>query len=263
MRRLSLSLLILSWSFSAHAGAWLLPKGDGIAITQISTFSSDRYWDAQGNRQPQARYGKWEIQPYIEYGLTTRHTIGATAYLQRAEQAGETNTGIADPEFFVRTLLWQGESQVVSLQPLVKLPSLFAHRASPRGGSSSADAELSLLYGQNLHLFSDRDYLDLRAGYRYRTNLLYGQYKADAALGLSPWVGWQIIPALRLIKAEKIDTTTFVQDGDLDYDLLKAELTVAYALPGGNWLQASYFDHIDGKQTGDGRGVSLGYAVRF
>jgi hypothetical protein len=258
-------MTMLLLSTNAHAGAWLMPEGEGLAITQLTTFGSHEYWDANGNLQPQFSYRKYEIQPYAEYGLTKKVTIGGTAYLQRDRQAGGTNTGIADPEFFARVKLWNTDYQVLSLQPLLKLPGYFQHNdALPRGGSKSTDAELSLLYGYSLNIVSARDYIDARIGYRARNQGLNGQYKADLAVGLMPLEKWQFIPAIRYIKAQSIDSATaFTQTGDLDYDLLKAELTVAYHLDSGNWLQATYFQHLDGKQTGSGEGMSLGYAVRF
>jgi len=264
MRRLLIGILCC-WNFPAHAGAWLMPEGEGLAITQLTHFTSDSYWDARGARQSQDRFSKWEIQPYVEYGLTPNLTIGGSAYLQQVQQGGDKNRGIADPELFLRTIVWQRGAQVVSLQPLIKLPSRFEHNESnPRGGSASTDAELSLLYGHSLHLLSDRDYLDARIGYRERTGNLNGQFKADIALGLSPSQHWQLIPAARYVRASIPEATpAFSESGELDYDLLKAELTIAYKLPSGNWLQATCFDHVSGVQTGDGRGLSLGYAVRF
>lgn len=261
--RFTILALLLSAS-TAHAGAWVQPEGSGMAIMQVGKFSGARYFDVDGSRKPQPRYTKWEAQPYLEYGITGRHTIGATGYLQRTEQRGEANTGIADPELFLRSRIWNDDDTVVSLQPLVKFPSAFVHPAGPRGGSRSVDSELSLLYGHNIDWFSNRDYLDIRLGYRHRTRGLAGQYRTDIALGLSPWERWQFIPALRTITAAEIDTnTTFTQNGEQNYDLLKAELTIMYRLGNGNWVQATMFDHVAGAQTGDGRGLSFGYAVRF
>lgn len=258
-----LGLALLLPPSTARAGAWLMPEGEGLAITQLSYFTGDSYWDVAGDRQSQDRYSKGEIQPYVEYGLTRHVTVGGSAYLQRADQTDE-NSGIADPELFARVKLWQRGRHLVSLQPLVKLPSIFEHDDGvPRGGSQSTDLELSLLYGTNLHWLSPRDYADIRVGYRHRSRGLNAQYRTDLALGLSPAPNWQIIPALRTINARTIETTPFAQTGDLDYDLVKAEVTVAYQLGGGRWVQATVFDHLAGAQTGDGEGVALGYAVRF
>ena len=242
-----------------------MEEGKTLAITQLTHFNSNSYWDGNGQRRPQDRYTKWEVQPYIEHGLTQKLTVGGSMYLQQASQSDEKNRGIADPELFLRMNLWQSGPRLISLQPLLKLPSRFEHNDSlPRGGSKSTDLEVSLLYGESLELLSNRDYMDVRLGYRHRNQDLNGQYKMDAAIGISPWEGWQLIPAVRaVLAADKNDNAAFSQSGDYDYNLLKAELTVAYQLPNDQWVQATYFDHLSGIQTGDGNGIAIGYAVRF
>lgn len=242
-----------------------MPEGETLAITQTSYFTGKHYWDSDGERARMDRFKKWEIQPYLEHGLSERVTVGGSFFMQRVQQAGANNTGIADPEFFARAKLWQGKRSLLSVQPLIKLPSRFEHNdRTPRGGSKSTDFELSLLYGESLNIVGPRDYLDVRVGYRDRTRHLHGQYRTDVALGMSPWEGWLFVPALRSTLATGIpDHTRFSQSGDLDYDLLKAELTIAYQLPSEHWVQATWFDHLEGAQTGDGTGLSVGYAVRF
>lgn len=265
MRRFLWGIVITGLTSAAHAGAWVQPKGEGLAITQLTQFSSHQYWDTDSTLRPQEPYRKWELQPYAEYGLTDTLTLGGAFYAQYDTQDEEENAGIADPEIFLRQRIWHSKTRVISLQPLIKLPSRFNHNDSaPRGGSKSTDMELSLLYGQSLHLLSNRDFADMRVGIRNRSRGLHGQVKADMALGLSPWESWQFIPAIRYVGATTIDDTTpYRQTGDLDYTLLKAELAVAYQFPSGNWLQGTYFKHVEGRQTGNGDGVSLGYAVRF
>lgn len=242
-----------------------MPKGETLAVVQTTYFSSRHYWDSQGILRPQNRYQKWELQRYVEHGLTSRLTIGGTAAMQYVSQSGKENTGLADPEFFLRTTLLSIDGHVLSIQPLMKLPSRFRYNDSTtRGGSKSTDLELSLLYGYNPHLFSARDYFDLRIGYRQRNHGLKSQYRADIVLGLSPWEHWQFIHAMRGISASSVsDHTPYNQTGDIDYHLLKNEFTVNYDFSGGQAVHATYSRHVAGLQTGDGSALTLGYAVRF
>ena len=62
------------------------------------------------------------------------------------------NHGISDPEFFWRKKLWSDEFSVLSVQPLLKLPSLTRDSTLPRSGTEKMDAELRLLGG---HGFED------------------------------------------------------------------------------------------------------------
>lgn len=257
-------LAFLMLPATAFAGAWLQPEGKGQLIAQTAYYSTDKFFNAEGEVQSQARFRKFELQPYVEYGLLPNLTVGATAFVQHVSQSGESNNGIADPEFFARTQIWSDQTQRISIQPLVKFKSQFESDGLPRGGSSSTDVELSVLYGKNLNYFSNRDYLDARMGYRYRANELHDQYRADLALGIGLGERWTIVPAARAIIASKIDdATVFSQNGDQDYDLFKAELGAFYKLTDTQTIGANYFHHIYGAQTGSGSGVSLSLIQGF
>jgi hypothetical protein len=251
-------MLVISASFSiaqaAHAGAWLQQEGQGLFIGQATYFTSDHYLDAS----------KDELQPYVEYGLLSNLTVGGTAFAQRDSQSDESHDGIADPEIFVRTSIWKDDKQVVSLQPLIKFTSIYGSEDAPRGGSKSTDAELSLLYGRNVRLISDQDYIDLRGGYRERSGSLNDEWLTDAAVGLQLNEHWQLIPAISTVTSTGIKhNVAFSENGDLDYDLLKAQLTAAYHFDDKRAVQLTAFDHIAGRQVGDGYGISLGFARAF
>ena len=256
-----LSLLI---SAPAFAGAWVQARGHGEFIGNATYFTTDEYYNRSGDKASQTRFDKFELQPYLEYGITKSITVGGSLYLQRDVQGDKHNNGIADPELFLRKQLYRDDKNVISLQPLIKFPSNFNHEATPRGGSTSTDAELSLLYGRNLNLISTRDYADFRLGYRTRNDNLNDQIRADAALGLRASDAWEIVPALRYVKANSLGSATaFSENGEQNYDLLKAELGANYYLSDKRSLRANIFSHVAGKQTGSGQGVTIGYAVKF
>src|SRR6185369_5643836 len=136
------------------AGAWLQPKGDGLFILQKSYYTTDKYFDRNGDMQTQPRFTKWETQPYLEYGVLNNLTVGGTFYAQHVHQSSHDKLGIADPELFVRVGLYDDGTQLISLQPLLKLKSQYRNQTLPRGGSSSTDEELSLFYGRNTNWVS-------------------------------------------------------------------------------------------------------------
>lgn len=247
----------------AYAGAWTQAQGRGLFIAQATYFTGNKFFNADGDLDSQSRFSKYELQPYAEYGITDAVTVGGTAFLHRVQQSGDENYGLGDPEVFLRTRLWHDDTQVLTLQPLVKLPSTYSEHGTPRGGNTAFDGELSLLYGRNLQLVSNRDYLDTRIGYRARGHHLNPQYRADIALGLQLSDAWQLIPAVRGILAEEIEEEPFSESGDLDYDLVKTEVTAAYRLNAKRWVQATLFTHVAGRQTGAGHGISIGMAEDF
>ncbi len=262
-------LLLLTFGFilaaaPAYAGAWTAPQGQGLFIGNATYYTTDHYFDTSSSKQSQPRFSKVEFQPYVEYGVQNWLTLGGSAYAQAVEQSDKSNYGLADPEIFARTRVWHDDKQVVSLQPLLKFGSDFDHDNPPRGGSKSVDAELSVLYGRNLQLTSNRDYVDVRTGYRVRSDGLGDEFRGDVALGLGVTDNIQIIPALRTVVAVNPTTTpTFTESGDLDYSEVKAEVTGIYNLDTKRWVQATVFSDVAGMQTGDGGGFSLGFAQRF
>jgi len=254
----------LIFSATAHAGAWVQPVDSGLFIAQASYYSTSTYFDTTGDEQTQPRFGKFELQPYAEYGVLNWLTVGGSAYAQSVSQSNQTNYGIADPELFVKMRVYRDDLQVVSIQPLVKFASRFVENNAVRGGSKSTDIELSALYGRNLNLISERDYADVRVGYRQRDRGLSPQWRGDVAVGLGITDSIQIIPAMRTVLSTKpTDATTFSEGGDIDYNVLKAEVTGVYHLSDTQWLQAGIFSHVAGVQTGNGYGLTLGFAQRF
>jgi hypothetical protein len=258
------SLIGLSSYSSALAGAWLQPEGHGLAVAQGSYYATNSYFDEEGEKQPQARFQKQELNLYTEYGYSRSLTLGSNLFFNRASQRGEARFTLADSELFIRRSIWETERTQISLQPLVKLPSFASEKETPRGGSRSLDGELSLLVGQNLHLVSPRDFLDTRIGYRARSRGLSPQLRSDVVLGLGLSERLMLMPALRMVAAQSPDTSElFVENGEQDYDLLKAELGIVYQLSGSRSLHASMFSHVAGSQTGSGEGISVGYGIRF
>ena len=262
-QRVFLFFLLALHAGTAHAGAWLQPKGQGLFIAQKSYFTSSHYFDADGDKQKQSSFTKWETQPYVEYGLAENITIGGTVFMQSDEQSDHQKLGMADPQIFARSTVWKSGNQLVSLQPLIKFPSQFRNKTIPRGGSSSHDYELSALYGRSLNILSARDYLDLDAGYRVRDGQLHNQYHADAALGLGLSENWQIVPAIRTVFATHMNEQSFSETGDLDSDLVKLEVGANYKWNEKRTLSMTVFDHVWGRQTGDGYGASIGFAQTF
>lgn len=250
---------------SAQAGAWVQDAKQGLMLHSLTYYENSHYYDRHGHTISQSAFRKLEYQPYVEYGLTSSLTLGGSVYLQRDWQHNITNSGLADPELFLRQQLYRDTKNAVSLQPLIKLPSVFSRtHGAPRGGSGSMDGELSLLYGRNLFLLSPRDYADMRIGYRVRSAGLHGQARADAAVGVMLARSVQVVPALHYVRADALGPPQgFREDGEQDYDLLKAEVAMLYHLDTMRWIQASLFSDIAGRQVGSGGGVSVTYAMRF
>lgn len=255
-------MLMLFLSSPAFAGAWLQADDGLLVSTQALHYRTDSYYDTGGEELAQQRFTKNEINLYMEYGWRENLTIGTNLFLNQVNQ-GRDNIGIADPELFARLPLLKGECYIFSIQPLIKLPSWYQHAGTPRGGTESFDGELSLLFGWNLPVIHARDYLDLRIGYRERTDGLNGQYRFDIAYGLHLSDSLAMVPAFRAIRATESDAQAFSNNGALDYDLYKTEMNLYYAINDFQQLSLGYFSHFAGEQTGAGQGIMFGLLQRF
>ena len=72
-----------------------------------------------------------------------------------------------------------------------------------------------------------------------------------------------VIPAVYFTQSLDPSSDPFTETGDMDYALVKAEMTVSYTLDEENSMHLTAFDHMMGALTGSGRGLTLGYAMRF
>lgn len=274
-------LLLLLPPPQALAGAWTQPEGRGQLILNHFYYSSDAFFDADGQRQSQPRFDKFEINPYLEYGISDDWTIGASLFAHYVTQETRTetgsgvtlsghsdNVGLGNSEIFARWQLYRGGRAAIALQPLVKLPALYARNRLPKAGSEAFDAELSLLGGYGFDGWGRAHYIDTRLGYRHRFSAgLEDQLRADLKLGLRLNRALSLIPELSATLAFNGNTdTTFTQDGQNDYDLLKLGLAAQYELHDlapGAFVQLGGFAHVAGRNAGEGYGLLLATGFNF
>ncbi|MAR56123.1 MAG: hypothetical protein CMM93_02975 [Rickettsiales bacterium] len=276
MKSLSAAFIAFFLSISAvHAGAWTQSQDSTFLAVSEFYFTSDSYYDLNGNEIGQPRFTKHEINAYVEHGYTDELTVGANLFLNYVDQdqvsptgarIASDNYGLGDSEIFARYQVYRDNTYAVAIQPLVKLPAIYAEDRLPRGGGEQLDYELSLLGGMNFALFGRNHYLDTRIGYRYRhDDSLNGQYLADARVGLNIADQWTLIPAAYFTySADLPSVAQFSQSGQNDYDLIKLEAMVQYALPDQPLrLHAGLFNHVDGRNSGTGTGLYLGGSYTF
>src|SRR3569623_3546636 len=83
----------------AGATTWTQPAGQGLAIIKVDENRSDTYWDRERHSQDTATYRKFELNPYLEYGVTDRATVGANLFVLKVEQEGSgSSPGLGDVE---------------------------------------------------------------------------------------------------------------------------------------------------------------------
>lgn len=255
----------------AFGGAWNQPAGEGLFILNQFYFENDAFFDSSGAKQSQARFQKFELNPYVEYGLNDNWTVGANLFVHAiAQEAGastpaQQNYGLGDSELFIRRPLYRGEQFRLAVQPLLKLPAYYVNDAPLRAGNTRMDGELALLAGYAFHAWGHWHFVDALTAYRHRLHpQLNDQLRSSLTLGLRLNERWSVLPAISYLHAtDRPEVTFFTEDGQNDLDLLKLELSLQYELRHGKFLQAGGFHHAYGRDAGAGSGIKLAFGFTF
>ena len=269
--RLSLPIFVIAIAspLFAHAAGWTQAEGDIQTITTARYYTTNEFFNNDGDRRNQPRYTKYEINPYIEYGLTDSLTLGFNAFADYVTQnppalARDSNIMLSDVEVFGRFRIAQGADWVFSLQPLIKFPSLYEYDNAPRSGSEFWDAEISAQAGKNFTWWNRTHFTTFTAGYRHRFETPKDQFKLEWTTGLRLDDRWQITPQISYTgRVDSVSNPTFTQSGQDDYNLLKLQLGALYALSETVSVEAGGFLHSQGENTGSGGGVMLAIWKKF
>ncbi|MFO1242548.1 MAG: hypothetical protein U1E36_05025 [Rickettsiales bacterium] len=264
-----LALLLALFPTLAWAGAWTLPKGSQELYLTGSYYKTDEYFNQSGNETDIPDFSKWELNPYYQYGFMDGLTLGVSAFLQQISQdksfsGGEdSNWGLGNTEVFARWRAYRNNNWVVSLQPLLALPTYYAED-DPRAGRDDFDTELKGLVGYNFEAMGRHHFIDGGFGYRYRLGDEGNQWKANVTLGITLDERWTILPEIDITRATDEDSNNAVSvAGTNDYDLTKLQLSGAYKWDDHYTFQLGAFNHVDGKNTGSGGGVLFSVWMRY
>lgn len=258
-----LTILLCLVTGVAHAGAWTQKEGEALLITNFSYYSASEFFDNSGRKQPLTDYSKYELNPYLEYGLRDDVTVGANIFVDRASQ-NSSNWGIGDSEFFIRKRLWQKNGFVFSAEPMIKFPSLANHSSQPQIGSRNYDTGLTFSSGYGFQAWGLDHFVDLDAGYRYRFGTPNNQLKFSAIAGFSlskkSMVLAQVFNTSRLASSPD---PTFTQSPADDYNLTKLQISTIYKMDDKLSLQIGAFSDIYGRNTGAGDGATFAISKKF
>ncbi len=272
-----LALFFCSLPHLAFAGAWTAPTATWQSYHDIAYYSTDHYYDVEGNRFNQPTYKKVEQTNRFEYGWSDELTLGA-AFAIAAVKGTESsflptgspfltpvrvdvtlwNYGISDPKFYLRQRLWQNNVAVVSTQATLKFPSLFQQPDLPRTGSDEFSYEARVLGGHNFNWLGQSQFGNLEAAYEWRPQNDGDLLHIDASLGWEIGEKLMILPQVFSTWKTSDNNNIFTQSGNDSYDLVKPQLSITYQLQPNLTLQAGAFHHAYARNSGGGSGIILG-----
>jgi hypothetical protein len=82
---------LLTLPVKSYAAAWLQPKGEGLIIGTVQPYLSCKYWDKQSNLHSGPCFHQFAINPYAEYGATSRLTLIVSPTFLSYSQSGEVS----------------------------------------------------------------------------------------------------------------------------------------------------------------------------
>lgn len=252
------------------AAAWTQKAGEGLAIVKLGGYESNRYWDNGSHRRRSPIYRKLELNPYVEYGVTDRATVGANAFLLRVEQeGGGNNSGVSDVELFGRYRLHTDGWDSWSAQALLKIPAGYDKDEVVPLGAGQFDVEGRLLYGRGGVYESSGGqkswYYDVEIAYRKRMGEPADEFRIDWSAGWRPRPAWTLEFKQENIFAASHDATT---PGTLagrwsDYDLHKATLGAIYQISRTLFGNAGLTHDLAGRNAGQGTAPFIAVWKRF
>lgn len=248
---------------NVYAGGWTQKAGSGIYIQSFSYSYATDFFSDSGKKTPlNGYYKKYEINPYIEYGVRDWLTIGSNIFLQSAVQNDantnitQTNYGIGDSEFFVRTRIWHNNNFSFALEPMVKFPSITSAAAQPQIGSKNFDAGFTFSSGYAFKAWRQNHFINLDTGYRKRFGIPNDQFKFAATAGFSLSPKWVVMPQFFVTSRLKNQPQSiFTQSSGDDYNLAKLQLSAIYKVTEKFYVQAGVFGNLAGQNAGDGKGM--------
>ncbi|CAM2069604.1 hypothetical protein SCOR_29795 [Sulfidibacter corallicola] len=267
-RTLAVCALLTTLAFAPplFGGAWTPERGRTYLKLSANLFKSDANYNAAGDRvdpfedfpDQYAKFRDENLSLYFEHGLTDRLAVFGSFTYKDIEQSLKNaflelslgNDDFADFDLGLRYQLTEGPN-VWALAFTAKLPYLYDEDDDIPLGNGQEDYEVRGLYGRSL---GRGFYGGLEAGYRFRTEDPSDEWRFLGELGWS-YRRFYARTKLDLIRSvDELDTSSPLANPLINpaFDLTKLELTAGLSLNKTWYLEYTYTDTLDGKNTAEG-----------
>jgi hypothetical protein len=246
---------------AAWAGAWTMDEGHGQVV--VGGLLSDATDAFSGSRSLQStpRYGKFEAQGLIEYGVTDRFTLMAAPGFQRIDIApptSATRSGAGYTEFGGRYRLWQDNGWVFSTQATARVPGTNETSNPAAIGYTDPEYDARALLGKSFTLGGLAAFVDFEAAQRFRTGAPPNEFRFDASLGVRVAPKWLLLAQSLNVMSEGSGGLLFPA-----YDYSKVQLSVVYSLTPAWSLQFGGFSTVSGRNALQENGLIAGVWYKF
>lgn len=137
--------------------AWVETPGEGLAIVSLTLKNADRGFDKAGASYLADSSRKLESSVYIQYGLDETRTLILQPTWTRFETPYVRAEGFSTLSLGLRQRLLSEGPDVVSVQPLIRLPLASRERGSLLG-QGEIEGEIRLLWGHGFDFGFDNPF---------------------------------------------------------------------------------------------------------
>ncbi len=274
-QKLSISFLIfistLSINIDAFPSPWLAKINEIEYIFTQDEGVYETFVDSDGRRVSQAKFRKYELKPYIEYGLHENYSVGFSPSFQFVSNVTaaeiDENIGLSYVDVFLKYKLYQGDYDILSYEQKFELPGIYNEKDTPTFGKKETFISSKLLYGNSLYKTNDmKVFLASEIGVKSIFNDLTGndsgaQLEGDFILGFS-FENYEIYFQPSFKKALATYKTRQNLLDRTGYDIYKAELSFLRNF-GDYDLMIGVSRDITGRNTALGSSYKVSYIKKI
>mgnify|MGYP003343020360 CR=1 FL=1 len=245
----------------ARAGAFMQPVGGWQIIQTLRFTGSATGFGADGRITPLPLYQKYELQTYLEYGLTDWLTLIAQPTLSRIFADGNPwglALGITSVEAGARAKIAQFNDIVFSAQATAKIPTARDRTNPALFGNTGEEFDFRLLAGKPFELAGFTGFVDAQSGSRLRRDGPPDEIRLDLTIGFRP------LPRLTfLAQSFNIIAPSAGQPGFPAMRQHKIQGSLVWDLSQSVSLQSGLFTTIASRKARREQGFVSGFWYRF
>lgn len=229
-------------------------------VPVTSTRATARY-GLTGGKQAASSYKKWEVAPYVEYGLSKNITlINEMAWTRDdTNYRGDhfTSEGMSRMKWGARLCLGEWQDTTFSLQPLVTLHGTTSGDNPSAPHTGDVDGEIAIVMARSAPVLGIEAFSVQEVGYTKSTGRAPDLVRADVTLGLKPNQNTML-----LIKSMNTSALQVNDSGGL-YQSTRLGISLVQNLTHHIALEAGYETVISGRETLNEKTWRVGLWLQF
>lgn len=262
MRAIVWAGLLAAFPGEAGAGAFTLEPGETKLFAFGFASSGGKYFDRKGKLRARGDYAKQDLQLYGEYGALDGLTLfGSIAAQKIRAEDGATfrRKGLGRSEIGARARLWTDGAWIVSAQASGVLAGARASEGLAAIGETDHQFDARGLVARSFEVFGRQAFVDLAAGYRFRSGDPADEIRIDATFGVRAFDRLLLVAQ----SFNQIGTGRWKGPFPLKQRIHKLQAAALFDLTPNLQLVGAAFFSPTGRDALDETGATIGIGVSF